>query len=276
MNRTISAIVVRGVFLAPALLIISCAGNEEKPKLSMTSKPEMIQIPTGMLTRLEQQKIRHIDTVWQAGHSMRLDTMVTDTIVRSIIGHIKSFSVSRFEITQEQWESVMGSNPSRFKGTHRPVENITYEQAEEFCQRLNAQEGLPTYTYRLLAATEWEYACRAGVESDFYIGMLTTDLYDCHTIDPALDKAAWYCANAKGCTHTVGLKEPNNFGLYDMHGNVAEWVAGGSHDMAMTCGGSWNESPAMASASHRFTMQFWKHSVSQDNATSYIGLRIAK
>ncbi len=115
-------------------------------------------------------------------------------------------------VTQAQWEAVIGTNPSRFKGVpERPVETVSWSDVEYFLQRLNAcGDG---HTYTLPTAAQWEYACRAGSTSAYCFGDDETQLGD----------YAWYKANAGGTTHPVGQKQPNAWGLYDMHGNVWEW-----------------------------------------------------
>ena len=116
------------------------------------------------------------------------------------------------EVTQGQWKTVMGENPSNFYdcGNDCPVENVSWEDAQIFINVLN-QTG--TGTYRLPTEAEWEYACRAGTTTRYYTGDLETDL----------DRAGWYHTNTGSKPHSVGGKEPNAFGLYDMHGNVLEW-----------------------------------------------------
>jgi formylglycine-generating enzyme required for sulfatase activity len=119
----------------------------------------------------------------------------------------KPFEIGRYEVTQAQWESVMGSNPSHFKGPNRPVEMVSWEDIQPFLQKLNARND--GYRYRLPTEAEWEYTARAGVT----------------TIYPGLvDDFAWYDYNSRGETHPVGQKKPNAWGLYDMLGNVREWV----------------------------------------------------
>jgi formylglycine-generating enzyme required for sulfatase activity len=124
----------------------------------------------------------------------------------------KSFYLGTYEVTQAQWEAVMGSNPSLFKGRSNPVENVPWEDAQEFIKRLNAKEGHSRY--RLPTEAEWEYAARAG----------STGVYCFGDDADQLGGYAWYKDNSGKATHPVGQKQSNAWGLYDMHGNVWEWV----------------------------------------------------
>ncbi len=134
--------------------------------------------------------------------------------VRHEVTLTKGFWMARHLVTQEQWEQVMGANPSHFKasGKDAPVESVDWQQATDFCAKLTQAEGAKG-TYRLPTEAEWEYACRAG----------TTGPY----AGSSLDEMGWYSADSKGKTHPVGQKAANPWGLQDMHGNVNEWCLDG-------------------------------------------------
>ena len=127
----------------------------------------------------------------------------------------RGFWLGKYEVTQGEWEAVMGSNPSYYKGdARRPVETISWHDVQGFIAKLNDAAG--SDVYRLPTEAEWEYACRAGTTTAYG--------YQVRDPNPRLSDYAWYDCN-DGCdTKVVGGKKPNDWGLHDMHGNVWEWV----------------------------------------------------
>ena len=165
----------------------------------------------------------------------------------------RGFWLGKYEVTQGQWQAVMGSNPSFFDecGPDCPVGNVSWEDAQEFIRRLNAAVG--EQRYRLPTEAEWEYAARAGTSGDRYGN---------------LDAIAWYGDNSGDRPHPVGRKAPNAWGLYDMLGNVNEWMqdwfgpypggavtdprGSGSGSKRVARGGSWFSSARGCRASYRY------------------------
>jgi formylglycine-generating enzyme required for sulfatase activity len=170
---------------------------------------------------------------------------------------LKEFYLGKYPVTQEQWQAVMGNNPSYFGGRlQNPVEYVSWDDCQEFCRRLSKLTGK---TYRLPSEAEWEYACRAGTNTRYSFGS-----------DPAeLGEYAWYSDNSSKTTHPVGKKKPNLWGLYDIHGNVWEWCEDGWYQNYMegpingaawvnnysqirvVRGGSWKNAPRFCYSANR-------------------------
>ena len=125
---------------------------------------------------------------------------------------LSPFSIGRYEVTQEEWEAVMGSNPSEFKRAKRPVEMVSWDDCQEFIRRLNELTGK---NFRLPTEAEWEFAARGGNSSRGYKYAGGNDI----------DTVAWYEGNCDRMLQDVGTKQPNELGLYDMSGNVYEWCS---------------------------------------------------
>jgi len=136
-----------------------------------------------------------------------------------------SFYMGKSSVTQKQWKKIMGNNPSHFKGEDRPVEMVSWNDAQKFVKKLNEKES--TDKYRLPSEAEWEYACRAGTRTRYSFG----------DGESKLNEYAWYAENSGSKTHSIGQKKPNPRGLYDMHGNVWEWVQDKWHE-------NYNDSPS--------------------------------
>lgn len=123
---------------------------------------------------------------------------------------LDDFYIGKYEVTQEQWRAVMGSNPSHFIGDNLPVENVSWDDVQEFIKKLNSITG---NTYRLPTEAEWEYAARGGNKRKGYK----------YSGSNKIEDVAWFDENSGSKTHLVGTKRPNELGIYDMSGNVYEW-----------------------------------------------------
>lgn len=163
----------------------------------------------------------------------------------------RAYWIGKYEVTQAQWQAVMGTNPSEFKGDDLPVDSVSWNDARTFLDRLNRHLGLDgERAFRLPAEAEWEYACRAG----------TTTIYSFGDSPANLAEYAWFEENSSDTTHPVGQLRPNHWGVYDMYGNVAEWCEDGWHsgyegapvdgrawpsdESDRVCrGGAWDQSP---------------------------------
>jgi formylglycine-generating enzyme required for sulfatase activity len=134
---------------------------------------------------------------------------------------VKDFYIGKYEVTQAEWQKVMGRNSSTFQDCDQcPVENVSYYDIQEFINKLNAQTGR---IYRLPTETEWEYAARGGQKSKGYKDAGSDNL----------DEVAWYSENSQGKTHHVGVKKPNELGVFDMNGNVREWCNDWYYDYSL-------------------------------------------
>jgi len=221
-----------------------------------TDCPEMVVVPGGN---------------FQMG-SNDSDSRDNEKVVHSV--SVKSFAIGRYEVTQGQWRVVMGNNPSHFAncGDNCPIEQVSWNDIQSYIQKLNQKTG---QQFRLPSEAEWEYACRGGQQHKY-----------CGSND--VGSVAWYGANSASTTHRVGQKAPNAFGLYDMSGNVWEWVEDWYHD-------SYNGAPSDGSAwvtggeqKYRvlrggswgslawFTRAAYRDDYSPGDRYSYYGFRLAR
>jgi len=171
---------------------------------------------------------------------------------------VEPFLISKYEVTQGQYEAIMGSNPSYFKGNPKlPVECVTWHDCQKFIDKLNTLVGKKVY--RLPTEAEWEYACRAGTTTEFSFGDVVG-----YEVKP-LSEYAWHKGNSNNKTHPVGQLKPNRWGLYDMHGNVWEWT-----QSKRFRGGGFNEYAAGLRSSKRGGLYF-----SDDYRGTNMGFRLA-
>lgn len=173
-------------------------------------------------------------------------------------GAVKSFYLGKTEITQRQWRRVMGSNPSSFKGCYDcPVENVSWAEAIEFIKKLNEQTGMK---YRLPRMEEWEYAAKGG-KNNVAAQFSGSD---------NLDEISWCAYNSDESTHAVAKKSANILGIYDMTGNVSEWVSDSyDKDTRFVKGGSWSDDAANSSISS-------KEKYNQKTKNNHVGFRVCQ
>jgi hypothetical protein len=164
----------------------------------------------------------------------------------------KDYRMGRYEVDQALWQAVMGKNPSEYKGAHRPVEYVSWDDVQEFLRKLNVMPDVieRDIEFRLPTEQEWKYACRAGAIGDYCKLADGTEISE-----STLGQIAWF-DNSNKKTHPVGQKQPNAFGLYDMHGNVAEWTSTAAsnsfgREARVTCGGDYISSAGSCESSYR-------------------------
>jgi len=180
------------------LFIISYPGvSHSGPKIIKNSiGMEFVWIPAGS---------------FMMGADQNFEDAFEDELPRHKVTISRPFYIGEYEVTQEQWVAIMGNNPSRFKDRKRPVEQVSWDEAMEFIQKLNKKEM--TDGYRLPTEAEWEYVARAGSDTVYCYGDDADDL----------NQYAWFKGNSGGKTHPVAKLKKNAWGVYDMHGNVWEW-----------------------------------------------------
>ena len=277
-NRTAfiaaAAVVMIGAVLVVWLLtrdegILNNAPSEQVAQPSVVNTPNMVNPSVGTVMRNQIG----MELVWIPSGSFNMGSTNGDADEKPVhqVNINEPFYMGKFEVTQAQWKAVMGDNPSNFKdcGSNCPVENISWDDANEFIWRLNGMND--GYVYRLPTEAEWEYACRAGSTGD-YAG--------------DVKEMAWFSENSGNKTHAIGQKQLNAWGLADMNGNVWEWcedwyhetyygapangsgwLSGGEQKARVLRGGSWFSDAVSVRSANR-------HAFAPITRVYYFGLRV--
>jgi formylglycine-generating enzyme required for sulfatase activity len=194
--------------LAPLVPVHATAPPEQLGEEGGLPRMSVTDLATRLVDRFGMEFVLVAPGTFQMGSERGLDD---EKPVHTV--HItRPFYLGIYPVTQRQWEAIMGSNPSKFRGAEHPVEQVSWEKTQEFIRSLNTHAGHPGY--RLPTEAEWEYAARAGSTGDYCFDDAVG----------SLGPYAWCADNAGGTTHPVGQLQPNAWGLYDMHGHVWEWV----------------------------------------------------
>ena len=231
---------VVGVAVAAIAFVAVMLIPRTDPDYVLNNPPEMVYVEGGTFTMGATSELGS-DALYEEkpAHSVTLD----------------GYYIGKYEVTQKLWKAVMGSNPSDFKGDNLPVENVSWDDVQEFLRKLNAMTGK---RYRLPTEAEWEFAARGGNNSRGYK----------YSGSNSLGSVAWYYDNSGDRTHAVGTKSPNELGIYDMSGNVLEWCQDwyGSYSSSsqrnpqgpnsgssrVIRGGSWDDSAGRCRVSYRY------------------------
>lgn len=245
------------------------------------TKPAKYQAPAPANTGLSEEQYRF--ELIGGGSPLWLDLIrcQAGTFVRGEDGKTvtisKDFAIGQFEVYQKQYQTIMKTNPSKHKSDGCPVENVTWNDAKAFCDKLNEKfaDQLPAgYKFDLPTDDQWGYACRAGTTTDLNSGK---NIVNQEGEDANTNEIAWYKYNSEGTTHEYEGKKGNAWGIYNMHGNVSEWCSNWFYDFVnympeenrpIYCGGNFYSEPLNCTSSSR-------HFAYTDIEYDYIGFRVA-
>lgn len=201
-----SMLFVQNSFGQDGLAELFLSGIEEMEKYDETMKNIQIPVKNGITIDMVRVKSGRL----VMGATREMGSRFNSEIPRHEVAITENFYIGKYEVTQALWKAVMGTNPSFFKGDNLPVENVSWNECKAFITKLNRLTGK---RFRLPTEAEWEYAAYGGPENQGYMFSGGNDQ----------TKVACYAGNSNGKTKPVGSKQPNELGIYDMSGNVAEW-----------------------------------------------------
>lgn len=209
----------RGALLAVSMVVTSLMASSCSAKGEPAVKMVSGGPPSGFVNSVGMEMVLIPAGSFMMGSPEGEEGRYSHEGPQQIVAISKPFCMSACEVTQEQYERVMGVNHSYFKGTKKPVDSVSWLDAANFCERLSDQEGI---VYRLPTEAEWEYACRAGSTGAYCFGNSERQLSDYAWYNTLLGELIAYAEPLWG-SYPVAAKKPNTWGLYDMHGNVMEW-----------------------------------------------------
>lgn len=285
---------MRALIVLQVATLVAC-GSSKTDDPMMPNTPEAPMMMTPMDAAAKEAAIAELEAglvaITAGSYTMGRDRGVPGFVGTEFPPHdvtiTRDYWIASTEVTQAQFQAIMGFDRSSWIdcGTDCPADNVSWYDSVEVVNALSRYRGLQecytgsdsTWTfvgldckgYRLPTEAEWEYAARAGTDGSFHSGDITiTDpMVECDSIDPLLDRVGWYCANSEMRAHPVKKKEPNAWGLYDVHGNLWEWVhdrwevyttdastdplGGETGEIYMRRGGAYRVPPNKSQATHR-------------------------